>query len=232
MAVRSVPSPSGNLVQTNCYVSWIGLLISTPFLALRLAHQHRSTGLEWGDRLTSRQVFSAAIQALMICAITLETIYYHHDNISPENLNIYSVRSHEFVYLEIGEVLADAVAFPSAKGQTHGVVPPNSLFVRYGAYLPRIIKKFIGGKQWRCMFFVVKQIDPAEEPKIMEPDKHVALKWIEWEVMWDEIKAQIEGKAEQNISGEENKRRYFQSMVNMVNKYPKRSDAACLERRL
>ncbi|KAK1992478.1 hypothetical protein LX36DRAFT_715324 [Colletotrichum falcatum] len=95
MAVRSVPSPSGNLVQANCYVSWIGLLISALFLALRLVHRYCSKGLGWDDLFALLSwVFSAATQALMLCAIALETMCYHHDDISPKNFNIYSVLSY------------------------------------------------------------------------------------------------------------------------------------------
>ncbi|KAK2035767.1 hypothetical protein LZ31DRAFT_601876 [Colletotrichum somersetense] len=95
MAVRSVPFPSGNLVQTNCYVSWIGLLISTLFLALRLVHRHRSTGLGWNDLFALLSgVFSAVMQILMLYAIALKTLCYHHDDISPGKFKIYSELSY------------------------------------------------------------------------------------------------------------------------------------------
>ncbi|KAK2059300.1 hypothetical protein LY76DRAFT_683483 [Colletotrichum caudatum] len=95
MAVRSVPSPSGNLVQTNCYVSWIGLLISTPFLALRLVHRHRSTGLGWDDLFALLSwFFSAVMQILMLYAIQLKTMCYHHDDIPSENFKVYSKLSY------------------------------------------------------------------------------------------------------------------------------------------
>ncbi|CCF38528.1 hypothetical protein CH063_09591 [Colletotrichum higginsianum] len=88
---------------------------------------------------------------------------------------------------------------------------------------------------WRCFFFIVKQVDPNEEPNIMEPQKHVDLMWIDWNELWALISAQImdetAGGAKEDASGKDNMR-FFPSMINMVKKYPLRSDAACLEKRL
>ncbi|KAF4547354.1 Hypothetical protein D9617_45g091320 [Elsinoe fawcettii] len=66
----------------------------------------------------------------------------------------------------------------------------------------------------------------GDEP-IMEPHKHVGLKWIAWEDLWKEILVDIgsDGEIEERDQG---KMRFFPSMKNMVLKYPKRNDPACL----
>ncbi|KAH8750214.1 NUDIX hydrolase domain-like protein [Diaporthe sp. PMI_573] len=98
---------------------------------------------------------------------------------------------------------------------------------------------FLKNDQWRCFFFVLEQVDPEQEPEIMEPRKHVGLRWIEWNELWARIEAEMANDVdvddtddtEKDTSGEE-KMRFFPSMKNMVQRYPKRSDAACLEKRL
>ncbi|KAK0369167.1 hypothetical protein CLIM01_13469 [Colletotrichum limetticola] len=82
---------------------------------------------------------------------------------------------------------------------------------------------------WRCSFFVVKQVDPKQEPKIMEPHKHVGLKWIKWSEMWDKIQADL---AVDSDASNDDTMHFFPSMKNMVKKYPKRSNAAYLRKRM
>lgn len=67
--------------------------------------------------------------------------------------------------------------------------------------------------------------------QIMEPRKHVDLKWIEWNRLWTMIEAGIAGDSQKEESGND-KMRFFPSMTNMVQKYPQRRNAACLEKRL
>ncbi|TLS20444.1 uncharacterized protein PpBr36_11275 [Pyricularia pennisetigena] len=89
----------------------------------------------------------------------------------------------------------------------------------------------VQNKLWRCSIFVVAQTNPAQTVKINEPHKHVGLKWIEWKEMWAQIKAEVEGHGEIDESGEL-KMRFFPTMKNMVLKYPKREEPACLSGRL
>jgi len=68
----------------------------------------------------------------------------------------------------------------------------------------------------------------------MEPRKHVGLMWMEWNDLWARIEAEIAEIADdtEKDTPSEDKMRFFPSMKNMVQRYPKRSDAACLEKRL
>ena len=65
----------------------------------------------------------------------------------------------------------------------------------------------------------------------MEPRKHVDLKWAEWNELWTMIEAEMDSGSEKKDFGD-NKMRFFPSMKNMVQKYPGRFNAACLEKRL
>ncbi|KAH1806492.1 hypothetical protein KXX35_009502, partial [Aspergillus fumigatus] len=65
---------------------------------------------------------------------------------------------------------------------------------------------------WRCIFFVVEALDPAAEPQIMEPHKHLQLRWMDWQELWLELSA-VDKRGE-----------YFQSLVNMVDRYPLRAN--------
>ncbi|GJC90050.1 RNA pyrophosphohydrolase [Colletotrichum liriopes] len=85
--------------------------------------------------------------------------------------------------------------------------------------------------KWRCFFFVLRQVDPKEEAKIMEPHKHVGYMWITWDELWVKIEADMADGTKEDTSGKVIMR-FFLSMQNMVKKYPNRSDAACLEKRL
>ncbi|EJT80303.1 hypothetical protein GGTG_00305 [Gaeumannomyces tritici R3-111a-1] len=89
---------------------------------------------------------------------------------------------------------------------------------------------FLEDDQWRCFFFVLELVDPEQKPKIMEPRKHVGLKWMEWKEMWAMISDDMAGKHKDDGSSE--RMRFFPSMKNMVGRYPKRSDPVCLEKRL
>ncbi|TLD03290.1 uncharacterized protein PpBr36_11394 [Pyricularia pennisetigena] len=89
----------------------------------------------------------------------------------------------------------------------------------------------VDGKLWRCSIFVVKQTNAGQTVKINEPHKHVKLQWIEWKMLWAQIKAETEGRREVDESGEL-MRRFFPTMKNMVLKYPKREEPACLSGRL
>jgi hypothetical protein len=64
--------------------------------------------------------------------------------------------------------------------------------------------------------------------------------WMEWNELWARIEAEIAEIADdaddaddtEKDTPSEDKMRFFPSMKNMVQRYPKRSDAACLEKRL
>jgi hypothetical protein len=64
---------------------------------------------------------------------------------------------------------------------------------------------------------------------LKEPDKHVELAWVEWNTMWRSIEAQIDFEAKNATSKGMEGMRFFPSMVNMVKKYPGRSNVACLK---
>ncbi|KAL4961383.1 NUDIX hydrolase [Aspergillus stella-maris] len=82
---------------------------------------------------------------------------------------------------------------------------------------------------WRCSFFVVKQTNPSQKPELKEPHKHVEFAWVDWNVMWGLIEGQIDFEAKNGTSKGMEGMRFFLSMVNMVKKYPGRSNVACLE---
>ena len=64
----------------------------------------------------------------------------------------------------------------------------------------------------------------------MEPEKFVEEdppKWIDWNELWVMIEAEVAGKGEN-----ERQMRFFESLKNMVKKYPRRSKVDCLVKRL
>ncbi|PCD24139.1 hypothetical protein FGRA07_11415 [Fusarium graminearum] len=102
----------------------------------------------------------------------------------------------------------------------------------------------INGKLWRCTFFVVQLVDDEQKLKINEPTKHVKFEWIEWNDLWDMIKADMEGngelwdmtKADMEGNGELEElgemKSFFSTMKNMVLKYPQRCNWLSLYKRI
>ncbi|KAH0830020.1 Nudix hydrolase 1 [Fonsecaea pedrosoi] len=86
---------------------------------------------------------------------------------------------------------------------------------------------YLKDDQWRRFFFVLEQVDPEQEPKIMKPHKHIGLMWMDWDELWDNIDSELADDWE-----ETERMRFFPSMWNMFHKYPKRWDPASLEKRL
>jgi hypothetical protein len=60
----------------------------------------------------------------------------------------------------------------------------------------------------------------------MEPHKHVGLQWMAWEDMWASIKATMTNNDKPHSM------RFFQTLENMVKKYPNRHNPESLLRRL
>ncbi|KAH7108903.1 NUDIX hydrolase domain-like protein [Dactylonectria macrodidyma] len=91
------------------------------------------------------------------------------------------------------------------------------------------LKEKILRKWWRCFLYLVKQVDPTQEPEVKEPHKHVDVMWMTWTELWERINASIS-------SGDEpctpEGMRFFVTLENIVKKYPNRSDPASLERRV
>lgn len=99
--------------------------------------------------------------------------------------------------------------------------------------------------QWRCFIYILMRIDPKQEPKVrfciliqcarisnplsqvLERTKHVAAKWMAWTELWANIEATTRGEYKAHSSDMEPER-YFQTLVNMVLKYPKRDKIASL----
>lgn len=52
----------------------------------------------------------------------------------------------------------------------------------------------------------------ADMLQIMEPHKHLQLRWMDWQELWLELSA-VDKRGE-----------YFQSLVNMVDRYPLRAN--------
>uniref|UniRef100_A0A4E9EIV3 Nudix hydrolase domain-containing protein n=1 Tax=Gibberella zeae TaxID=5518 RepID=A0A4E9EIV3_GIBZA len=128
----------------------------------------------------------------------------------------------------------------------------------------------INGKLWRCTFFVVQLVDDEQKLKVSaslhgvtstlplsyfpesdtpgrdinEPTKHVKFEWIEWNDLWDMIKADMEGngelwdmtKADMEGNGELEElgemKSFFSTMKNMVLKYPQRCNWLSLYKRI
>ncbi|KAK4031417.1 NUDIX hydrolase domain-like protein [Parachaetomium inaequale] len=90
-------------------------------------------------------------------------------------------------------------------------------------------------KPWCCFLYVVEQLNPEQQPQVMEKHKHVALEWIRWDKMWDMIKAGMaacESETGSSSKDSAEEMRFFPTMHNMVKKYPNRSNIACLKRHL
>ncbi|CAF3556620.1 unnamed protein product [Fusarium graminearum] len=114
----------------------------------------------------------------------------------------------------------------------------------------------INGKLWRCTFFVVQLVDDKQQLEVSaslhgvtstlplsyfpesdtlgrdinEPTKHVKFEWIEWNDLWDMIKADMEGNGELEELGE--RKSFFSTMKNMVLKYPQRWNWLSLYKRI
>lgn len=68
--------------------------------------------------------------------------------------------------------------------------------------------------------------------QVIEPHKHIAVEWLSWSELWANIKATAPSHDEHHEPSASGNMRFFPTLKNMVEKYPKRANPASLERRV